>query len=55
VDGDGVLRARLPRLNEITPKYLDPIHPGEILMEEFLNPLGISLNALAHDIKRRVA
>ena len=26
---------------------LAPIHPGEILQEEFLEPLGISQNALA--------
>ena len=25
-----------------------PIHPGEILREEFLAPLGMSVNALAH-------
>jgi plasmid maintenance system antidote protein VapI len=24
-----------------------PIHPGEILLEEFMRPLGISSNALA--------
>ena len=23
-------------------EYLDPIHPGEILLEDFLKPLGIS-------------
>jgi addiction module HigA family antidote len=26
------------------------IHPGEILPEEFMRPLGISINRLAHDI-----
>jgi len=29
---------------------LDPIHPGEILLEEFLKPLGISQYRLAKDI-----
>ena len=29
------------------PKVLDPIPPGEILMEEFMRPLGLSINALA--------
>ena len=29
------------------PKQLDPIPPGEILMEEFIRPLGLSINALA--------
>lgn len=27
-----------------------PIHPGEILREEFLLPLGLSANALAMDV-----
>lgn len=30
-----------------TMKNLPNIHPGEILLEEFLTPLGISQNALA--------
>jgi addiction module HigA family antidote len=28
-------------------KKLSPIHPGEILREEFMRPLGLSSNALA--------
>ena len=31
-------------------KILAPIHPGEILFEEFLKPLGISQYKLAKDI-----
>lgn len=31
-------------------KLLDPIPPGEILHEDFMKPLGISINALARDI-----
>src|SRR5512136_2207148 len=31
-------------------KKLDPIPPGEILLEEFMKPLGISMNRLARDI-----
>jgi addiction module HigA family antidote len=31
-------------------KILAPIHPGEILMEEFLKPLSISQYKLAKDI-----
>lgn len=31
-------------------KLLDPIHPGEILREEFLKPMEISINRLARDI-----
>jgi addiction module HigA family antidote len=29
---------------------LDPITPGEILLEEFLKPMGISQNKLSRDI-----
>jgi len=29
---------------------LDPVHPGEVLLEEFLKPLGLSQNRLALDI-----
>lgn len=29
---------------------LNPIHPGEVLLEEFLKPLGLSQNRLALDI-----
>src|SRR5947207_11470359 len=32
-------------------KKLDPIAPGEILMEEFLRPAGISQNELARAIR----
>ena len=30
---------------------LAPIHPGEILLEEFLKPMGLSQNRLAIDIR----
>lgn len=32
------------------PTQLDPITPGEILLKEFLEPMGISQNKLARDI-----
>jgi len=32
-------------------KKIPPIHPGEILLEEFLKPMGISQNRLAMDIR----
>lgn len=32
------------------PQQLEPIHPGEILAEEFMKPLGLSINALARDL-----
>lgn len=28
-------------------KKLNPVHPGEVLLEEFLKPMGISQNRLA--------
>lgn len=31
-------------------ELLDPIPPGEILLEEFMKPMGISINGLARDI-----
>ena len=31
-------------------KKLDPIHPGEVLLAEFLEPLGLSQYRLAHAI-----
>ena len=31
-------------------KKLDEIHPGEILLEEFMRPMGISARQLAADI-----
>lgn len=34
----------------MTQKLLDPIHPGEILLEELMKPLGVSINALSRNI-----
>jgi addiction module HigA family antidote len=34
----------------MTAKRLSPIHPGEILLEEFLEPMGISQYRIAKDI-----
>lgn len=33
-------------------KRLKPVHPGEILREEFMKPLGLSMNKLALDFAR---
>jgi len=30
---------------------MEPVHPGEILLEEFLIPMGLSQNRLALDIR----
>lgn len=34
-----------------TKKPTDPVHPGEILLEDFMKPAGISMNALAMEIR----
>lgn len=31
----------------MTEKKLEPVHPGEVLLEEFLKPMGLSQNRLA--------
>lgn len=33
----------------MTPKF-DPIHPGEILMEEFMEPMSLSQYRVAKDV-----
>jgi antitoxin HigA-1 len=32
-------------------RKLKPVHPGEILLEEFMKPLGLSMNKLALDVR----
>ena len=32
------------------PNKLSPIHPGEVLLEEFIKPMNLSQNRLAIDI-----
>ncbi|MEE9166617.1 MAG: HigA family addiction module antitoxin [Candidatus Neomarinimicrobiota bacterium] len=34
----------------MTARRIPPVHPGEIMMEEFLKPMGLSQNRLANDI-----
>jgi addiction module HigA family antidote len=34
----------------MTQQKLNPVHPGEVLLEEFLKPMGISQNKLARAI-----
>lgn len=36
--------------NPIAEKILDPIPPGEILLEDFMKPHGLSINRLAREI-----
>ncbi len=33
-----------------TRELLNPITPGEILREDFMEPMGLSINRLARDI-----
>jgi len=35
----------------MTSRKLAPLHPGEILLEEFLKPMNLSQNKLALDIR----
>jgi len=34
----------------MSQQKLNPVHPGEVLLEEFLKPMGISQNRLANSI-----
>lgn len=35
----------------MTEKKIQPVHPGEVLLEEFLKPMGLSQNRLALSIR----
>jgi addiction module HigA family antidote len=46
------------RMNRKRKKRIRPVHPGEILREDFLKPLGLSVNKLAlalHVLATRIA
>jgi addiction module HigA family antidote len=34
----------------MTEELLEPIHPGEILLEDFMKPFNLSINRLAREI-----
>ena len=36
--------------NTITEELLEPVHPGEILLEDFIKPFNLSINQLAREI-----
>ena len=38
------------RTKKATKKVMPPVHPGEVLREDFLKPLGLSVNRLAMDL-----
>ena len=37
------------------PGMLPPIHPGEILLEEFMNPLGLAIDRIAGQLNLPLA
>jgi addiction module HigA family antidote len=40
----------LPTIEPAPPERLPNPHPGEVLLEDFLTPIGLSQNQLARDI-----
>jgi antitoxin HigA-1 len=40
----------MAKSSTVTSKHLPTPHPGEILMEEFLRPMGVSQSALARAV-----
>jgi len=38
------------KVMKMTAEKLHPVHPGEVLLEEFLKPMGLSQNQLALDL-----
>ena len=40
-------RRRPPSVGRLLPMHLPPTHPGEMLLEEFLRPLGITQSEFA--------
>ena len=47
--GRGLMRRAILAWSEMNRKFA-PVHPGEILLDEFLNPMGITHYQLAKDI-----
>src|SRR5512136_1880421 len=45
-----VVRPLPKRRSRVTKKRFKPVHPGEVLLEEFLLPMHLSQNRLALDI-----
>lgn len=39
----------MPRVRAQGPDRLDPVHPGDVLLNDFLLPLGISAHHLARE------
>jgi antitoxin HigA-1 len=45
--GNAAARAARPLVRRRLPTEVPPVHPGEMLLEEFLKPLGVSQSAFA--------
>ena len=37
--------------NKSSEKLMPPVHPGEILLEDFMKPLGLTINKLALELR----
>ena len=48
---DGIDNRKVDFSDIATGRRLPPVHPGEILRDEFLTPMGISVYGLANAIK----
>jgi hypothetical protein len=44
------IQSRSPDLPQKSMKTLPPVHPGEILLEDFMKPIGLSQYRVAKDI-----
>jgi addiction module HigA family antidote len=49
-EGGSIGRPRTHLMKTRLAKRLHAIHPGEILLEDFMKPLAISINRLARDL-----
>lgn len=47
MSGRGITGLNIPLRRNAMKKKLHPVHPGEVLLEEFLKPMDISQNKLA--------
>ncbi len=51
IDREELDRLRVDLSDVTSGRRLHPVHPGIILRDEFLNPMGLSVYRLARDIK----
>ena len=41
----------MPKSKSISKKLISPVHPGEILREDFMKPLNLTVNKLALELR----